>query len=452
MALDAITYEKMSPKTDDGRDCSSIQTRDADNVSFYRLLLVVVILLCCLALSTFRPPLPLFGERQKPGPAHPVILIPGDGGTQVEAKLNKTSGPHYFCARKTNYWFDLWVNIELIGPLLLDCFIDNMRLEYDNSTRMSASPEGVQIRFPGFGNTSEMDFLDPSHLSPTSYFQSISDALVAEAGLIRGVSLRGAPYDFRLGPTQQDKYFAALKKLIETTYTNNGNLRVMLVAHSMGNPMTHLFLTRQTQDWRDKFIHSFVSLAPPWGGAVKSVKVMTSGDSLGIFIVSTFKSRKYQRTMSSLPWLMPKPSFWKPDEVLVMTQKRNYTVSDYEALFRDMGWETGWEMYKDQISYGADFAPPGVENHNYYGVNVTTASAFLYSYWFPFPDNKPYEIAGNGDGTVNIRSLEGWRRWVGKQKQFVNGTGRQGVNHMTILDDKFVISEIVRFSSGKPIS
>ena len=66
-------------------------------------------------------------------------------------------------------------------------------------------------------------------------------------------------------------------------------------------------------------------------------------------------------------------------------------------------------------------------------------------------DNKPYEIAGNGDGTVNIRSLEGWRRWGGKQKQFVNGTGRQGVNHMTILDDKFVISEIVRFSSGKPI-
>ena len=36
--------------------------------------------------------------------AYPVILIPGDGGNQVEAKLNKTGGPHYFCTRHTNYW------------------------------------------------------------------------------------------------------------------------------------------------------------------------------------------------------------------------------------------------------------------------------------------------------------------------------------------------------------
>ena len=64
------------------------------------------------------------------------------------------------------------------------------------------------------------------------------------------------------------------------------------------------------------------------------------------------------------------------------------------------------------------------------------------------PDYKPYEIPGNGDGTVNIRSLEGWRRWVGKQKQFVNGTGRPGVNHMTILTDKYTITEIVRHSLG----
>ena len=92
-----------------------------------------------------------------------------------------------------------------------------------------------------------------------------------------------------------------------------------------------------------------------------------------------------RRTMSSLPWLMPKPSFWGPKEILVMTQARNYTVADYESLFRDMGWEAGWEMYKDEASFGADFAPPRVENHNYYGVNVSTASAFLYSYWFPFP-------------------------------------------------------------------
>jgi hypothetical protein len=56
---------------------------------------------------------------------------------------------------------------------------------------------------------------------------------------------------------------------------------------------------------------------------VTCLKVMTSGDNLGIFIVNTFKSRKYQRTMPSIVWLMPKPTFWKKDEVLVITQKRS---------------------------------------------------------------------------------------------------------------------------------
>jgi len=414
------------------------------------LILFIVVAFCYL----HAPFLPRKVYRDKPQLSfikkvtnpNPVILLPGDGGNQVEAKLNKTHSPHYFCSKKTNYWYDLWVNVELLGPFFLDCFIDNMRLEYNNKTRRSSSPEGVKIRFPGFGNTSSMDFLDPSHLSPTSYFQSISDALVA-AGLVRGLSLRGAPYDFRLGPSQQDDFFKALKKLIEETFYLNAKHRVILVAHSMGNVMSHLFLTQQTQSWKDKFIHSLVGLAPPWGGSVKTLKVMSSGDNLGIFIVNTFKSRQYQRTLPSVAWLMPKPTFWGPDEVLLSTQKRNYTVTQYKDLFYDMGWPTGWEMYKDEHQFGMDLKPPGVRVHCIYGVNVSTSKAFQYSYWFPFPDNKPYAIVGDGDGTVNIRSLEGWTRWVGKQPHSVSATPRPHVNHLAILDDAETVKQIVNFAT-----
>ncbi|KFM83613.1 Group XV phospholipase A2, partial [Stegodyphus mimosarum] len=31
----------------------------------------------------------------------PVILVPGDGGSQLEAKLDKPEIVHYFCNRKT---------------------------------------------------------------------------------------------------------------------------------------------------------------------------------------------------------------------------------------------------------------------------------------------------------------------------------------------------------------
>ncbi|KAH7932256.1 hypothetical protein HPB51_029397 [Rhipicephalus microplus] len=130
---------------------------------------------------------------------HPLILVPGDGGSQLEAKLNKTETVHYFCERRTNDYFDLWVNLELMVPYVLDCWVDNMRLLYDNKTRTTRSPDGVHVRVPGFGNTSTVEWLDPSQVSPTAYFTRIVEALVA-LGYQRGIDVRGAPYDFRKAP------------------------------------------------------------------------------------------------------------------------------------------------------------------------------------------------------------------------------------------------------------
>ena len=41
---------------------------------------------------------------------HPVILVPGDGGSQVLAKLNKTTTVSYLCYQKTDYWFYMWLD------------------------------------------------------------------------------------------------------------------------------------------------------------------------------------------------------------------------------------------------------------------------------------------------------------------------------------------------------
>ena len=46
---------------------------------------------------------------------HPLLLVPGDGGSQVEGRLNKTDTVHYICER-TSDWFDLWLNIEQLVP------------------------------------------------------------------------------------------------------------------------------------------------------------------------------------------------------------------------------------------------------------------------------------------------------------------------------------------------
>ena len=76
-----------------------------------------------------------------------------------------------------------------------------MRLIYNNETRKTTNPDGVDIQIPGWGDPFVVEYLDPSKASPGSYFKDIGNMLVKDLGYIRNVSLRGAPYDFRKGPS-----------------------------------------------------------------------------------------------------------------------------------------------------------------------------------------------------------------------------------------------------------
>lgn len=76
-----------------------------------------------------------------------------------------------------------------------------MRLVYDNNTRTTSNSPGVEIRFPGFGNCSSVEYIDPSKASSGCYFSSIG-TMLTNLGYQGGVSYRGAPYDFRKGPSK----------------------------------------------------------------------------------------------------------------------------------------------------------------------------------------------------------------------------------------------------------
>lgn len=47
-----------------------------------------------------------------------------------------------------------------------------------------------------------MEWIDPSHAKQGAYFKSIGNMLVGN-GYVRNVSMRGAPYDFRKGPSKE---------------------------------------------------------------------------------------------------------------------------------------------------------------------------------------------------------------------------------------------------------
>ena len=65
--------------------------------------------------------------------------------------------------------------------------------------------------------------------------------------------------------------------MIESTYLNNGKEPVILIAHSMGSPMTLYFLNRKTQAWKDKYVKAYITMAGVWGGTVRAMKVFALG-------------------------------------------------------------------------------------------------------------------------------------------------------------------------------
>lgn len=370
---------------------------------------------------------------------NPVILVPGDGGTQLMAKLNQSTSKHWYCSKHTNGYFNIWVNLSKMF-FTPDCVVDNLCLVYDNKTHTTSNTPGVDIGIEGWGDTRTVEYLDPgSHLF-TPYFAHIVSALVS-IGYTRNVNIRGAPYDFRKAPNEMSEYFKKLKDLVEETFYKNNNTKIIFIAHSMGNPVTLYFLNHQSQQWKDKFIQSYIGLSGVWGGVIKSMRLFASGDHLAVFFVNPLKMRKPQRTMTSTAWLIPSDKFWKDDEVLVQQPKRNYTVKNYKEFFSDLGIINGYSMRKDTENLIRNLTAPGVEFHCLHGVGKDTPGKLVYSQK-QWPDSQPSVIPDKGDGTVNIRSLLGCLKWKTEQKQAVYHQQFEGDSHMSILKDKNVIAYI----------
>ncbi|XP_029156457.1 group XV phospholipase A2-like [Nylanderia fulva] len=371
----------------------------------------------------------------------PVILVPGDGGSQIEAKINKSSVVHYICEKISNDYFSLWLNMELLVPVVIDCFIDNLKLNYDNVTRTTSNQPGVDIRVPGWGNSFVVEYIDPSRASPGSYFKDIGNMLVNDLKYVRNLSLRGAPYDFRKGPSESEEFFVKLKILIEETYAMNNNTPVTLLAHSMGGPMTLIMLQRQSQKWKDKFINSFITLSAVWGGSVKAIKVFAIGDDLGAYFLRESVLRDEQITSPSLGWLLPSKLFWKETEILIQSDLKNYTLNNLQQYFIDIGVPNAWEFRKDNEKYQLDFTAPGVEVHCLYGSKVQTVEKLYYKPGTAI-DGYPQLLFGDGDGTVNIRSLEACIHWQKSQKQKIYYQGFSGVDHTNILRSSDMLAYI----------
>lgn len=241
----------------------------------------------------------------------------------------------------------------------------------------------------------------------------------------------------------KQNYYANLKQLVEKAYSNGGNKSVVLVAHSMGAPTSLYFLTKYvTQSWKDTYIKALVTVSGVWQGAAKAAKAFVSGDNEGIYIDLPIWGRASQRSYPSTAWLLPYPSeTWTPYDILITTPTRNYTAWDYQVLFNDIKYPRGYDMFLEVKNLTGSLIPPNVTTFCLYGYNVPTALQFHYTEG-EFPDTEPDVVNGNGDGTVNLKSLLACKQWVGQMPYNLTVKGYSDVEHVQTIKDADVIADI----------
>ena len=145
---------------------------------------------------------------------------------------------------------------------------------------------------------------------------------------------------------------------------------------------------------------------------------------------------------------MPSPDFWDKDEVVIVSPGRNYTVNDYEQLFNDIKYPNGYEFWANNQGLLNVSIAPGIEIHELYGSHMPTPGVLLYDNR-TFPDLQPIVLPDDGDGTVNIRSLLGFRKWEGQQQEGIHSLEIPGVEHLAILRHPTVINYVKQVVTGQ---
>ena len=124
------------------------------------------------------------------------------------------------------------------------------------------------------------------------------------------------------------------------------------------------------------------------------------------------------------------------------THNTSYTVNDYDKLFKDMGFPLASKLFAKTPKAWSE-EPPNMKMFCFHGRGVFTPGTLTYKEGY-FPDYPPDISPDDGDGTVNLRSLEACQLWRSKQKQPIVYEEFIDAEHNGILGDARLIRSILR--------
>ncbi|KAJ3672804.1 hypothetical protein LUZ60_006178 [Juncus effusus] len=384
---------------------------------------------------------------------HPIIIIPGSGGNQLEARLTSDYKPSgLFCRlQKGSGWFRLWFDPTVLVSTFTKCFAERMMLYYKSDIDDYRNAPGVETQVPDFGSVKSMLYLNPHLKQITDYMGSLVSSL-EKLGYKDNANLFGAPYDFRYGLAAEGhpskvgtQYLQDLKYLIESSSASNNGKPVILLSHSLGGLFAMQLLNRNSKSWRQKFVKHLVTLSTPWAGTVQQMITFASGNTLGVPLVNPLLVRAEQRSSESNLWLLPNPNSYGSRPLLISTKNnKTYSAFHMPEFLEDIGFKEGIEPYKARILPLVEkLDEPGVSVTCLVGTDVETPYRLVYG---PSGfDVEPDVIYGDGDGTVNLNSLLRLESdWLDSKDQVLDVIRLPGVSHTDILKDNIALSEMIK--------
>ncbi|KAK9166013.1 hypothetical protein Scep_001204 [Stephania cephalantha] len=277
---------------------------------------------------------------------HPVILVPGSGGNQLEARLTKEYKP-------SSLWCRVWSQLEVVEAVVQPTGADRAILcqvlcgAYDTllpppklmttAMRLGWRPELLIL-----GPLNHFSYLDPlSSRDATAYMAPLVSTLQT-LDYTEGDTLFGAPYDFRYSLAPQGhpsltsaKFLHNLKTLIEHASHSNNNKPVILLTHSLGSLFALHLLNRNT---------------PSHGAALRQtpphpLRAMGRNRPANAHL-------RFRRSSESNLWLLPSPKQFT-DRVLVVAKAMNTTYSadhhNMSMFLRDIGFGEGVVPYERRV-------------------------------------------------------------------------------------------------------
>jgi len=334
------------------------------------------------------------GTKRK---VEPIVFIPGATGSALKMKMQNVPDKRWYCSRKSNKYFHVWLNLIRLLPIVSNCLLDNFQIQKKDGRYISR--EGITIK-PITG-LKGVKILEPRF--PVIYFKPMLDYL-KQFGYVEEKNIKAAPYDWRFGPStfkEKGNYYDILKKIIEDTYEQNEKQKVHLISHSMGSPTTNVFLSQfVTPEWREKHIASHISLGGAFDGSIAIPIIVSQGSKIPT--VDKMAIRNYARTSPGAAWLFPTRE--NQEEPLIITKNRNYTYKETKQYLEDMGIPHFYEMMQEQNKAGDKFADPKVPMYCIYGNDFPTAKTYIIENIHE--KSKVERVMGLGDHTISKQSLE----------------------------------------------